>query len=135
MSRLILIVFCFLQFFSLHAQENQPMSGAVITWDKSTHDFGDIIEGNRVSHTFKFKNTGNVALMLTNVEVTCGCTTPKGWPRDPIEPGATAELTVAFNSTGKSGKQNKVITVISNSVGTTNQVIISVNVLAKKQPD
>jgi hypothetical protein len=135
MRQLILIAVCLLQFFLVEAQENEPLSGAVISWDKSTFDFGDVTEGDKVSHTFKFTNTGNTPLVLTNVEVTCGCTTPKGWPRDPIAPGSTGELTVAFNSTGKSGKQNKVITVTSNSVGTTNQVMITVNVMAKKQPD
>jgi hypothetical protein len=135
MRQLILIAVCLLQFFLAEAQENEPLSGAVISWDKSTFDFGDVTEGDKVSHTFKFTNTGNTPLVLTNVEVTCGCTTPKGWPRDPIAPGSTGELTVAFNSTGKSGKQNKVITVTSNSVGTTNQVVITVNVMAKKQPD
>jgi hypothetical protein len=135
MRQLILIAVCLLQFFLVEAQENEPLSGAVISWDKSTFDFGDVTEGDKVSHTFKFTNTGNTPLVLTNVEVTCGCTTPKGWPRDPIAPGSTGELTVAFNSTGKSGKQNKVITVTSNSVGTTNQVVITVNVMAKKQPD
>lgn len=135
MRRLFLIVIYLLQFSLVNAQESQLLSGAVITWDKSTFDFGDITAGDKVSHTFRFKNTGNIPLMLTNVEVTCGCTTPKGWPRDPIASGSTGELTVAFNSTGKSGKQNKVITITSNSVGTTNQVMIAVNVLAKKQPD
>jgi hypothetical protein len=135
MRQLILIAVCLLQFFLVEAQENEPLSGAVISWDKSTFDFGDVTEGDKVSHTFKFTNTGNTPLVLTNVEVTCGCTTPKGWPRDPIAPGSTGELTVAFNSTGKSGKQNKVITVTSNSVGTTNQVVITVNVMAKKQSD
>jgi hypothetical protein len=135
MRQLILIAVCLLQFFLVDAQENEQLLGAVISWDKGTFDFGDVTEGDKVSHTFKFTNTGNTPLVLTNVEVTCGCTTPKGWPRDPIAPGSTGELTVAFNSTGKSGKQNKVITVTSNSVGTTNQVVITVNVVAKKQPD
>jgi hypothetical protein len=128
MKALVLSIVFFLNVFYAGAQV-----GAVITWEKSTHDFGSITEGEKVSHTFKFTNTGNAPLVLTNVEVTCGCTTPKGWPRDPIAPGSSGELTVAFNSAGKSGIQNKVITVVSNSIGTTNQVIISVNVLEKKQ--
>ncbi|MBL7870719.1 MAG: DUF1573 domain-containing protein [Cyclobacteriaceae bacterium] len=133
MKRMILIVLCLLPVFFVEAQETKPISGPVITWAESTYDFGDIMEGDKVSHTFKFTNTGNSPLVLTNVEVTCGCTTPNGWPRDPIAHGATGELTVAFNSTGKSGKQHKVINIVSNSVGTTNQVMIMVNVLAKKQ--
>jgi hypothetical protein len=114
------------------AQLTKSVSGAEITWDKATHDFGEIMEGDKVEHVFHFTNTGNKELVITNVEVTCGCTTPKGWPRDPIAPGNSGELTVAFNSTGKIGKQNKVITVTSNSVGTVNQVMFSATVLPKK---
>ena len=132
MRRLILMAVCVLPIFCTDAQELNKLSGPVITWDKSSYDFGDITEGDKVSHTFKFTNTGNQPLVLTNVEVTCGCTTPKGWTRDPIAPGSTGELTVAFNSTGKSGKQNKVITITSNSVGTTNQIMITANVLERR---
>jgi hypothetical protein len=133
MRSLILVAVCILTISVVEAQEANQLSGPVITWEKNSYDFGDVIEGEKVSHTFKFTNTGNGELVITNVEVTCGCTTPKGWSRDPIAPGSTDELTVAFNSAGKSGKQHKVITVISNSVGTSNQVTIVVNVLAKKQ--
>lgn len=119
-------------FFQLNAQNAPTAQGPLISWELPSHDFGDITQGDKVNHTFKFTNTGNQPLILTNVEVTCGCTTPKGWPRDPIPPGGKGELTVAFNSAGKFGKQNKVITITSNSVGSTNQVMITANVLEKK---
>lgn len=117
------------------AQPAKSGMGAVITWDKATHDFGEIMQGDKVEHTFHFTNTGNKELVITNVEVTCGCTTPKGWPRDPITPGNSGELTIAFNSTGKIGKQNKVITITSNSVGAVNQVMFSATVIQKKDSD
>jgi hypothetical protein len=108
-------------------------NGAVITFEKKTHDFGDIFEGDKVEETFKFTNTGTEPLIITDVQVTCGCTTPKGWPRDPIMPGGKAEITVAFNSAGKSGRQNKVVTVVSNAVNTDGtQISFSTNVLDKK---
>jgi hypothetical protein len=119
--------------FIAFSQEPTISSGAVITWEKSSYDFGDVFQGEKVEHTFRFTNTGNRELVITNVEVTCGCTTPKGWPRDPIPPGGGGELTVAFNSAGKIGKQNKVITITSNSVGTLNQVMFTATVLEKKQ--
>jgi len=108
------------------------VKGPVITWEKLSHEFGDIVQGEKIEHTFKFTNTGTAALIITNVEVTCGCTVPKGWPRDPIMPGSKGEITIAFNSSGKIGRQNKVATVTSNSIGTTNQVMIVANVLDKK---
>ncbi|MBX2895876.1 MAG: DUF1573 domain-containing protein [Cyclobacteriaceae bacterium] len=108
------------------------VNGPVISWEKLSHEFGEIVQGEKIEHTFKFKNTGTAALVITNVEVTCGCTVPKGWPRDPIMPGEKGEITVAFNSAGKIGRQNKVVTITSNSVGSTNQVMIVANVLEKK---
>lgn len=135
MKRLIVLIVLLAVNFYSSAQSSKSTSGAVITWEKSTHDFGDVFQGDKVEHTFLFTNTGNKDLVITNVEVTCGCTTPKGWPRDLIAPSGSGKLTVAFNSAGKIGKQNKVITVTSNSVGTLNQVMFTATVLEKKEPN
>lgn len=114
------------------AQEAAKKEGAEITFQKKTHDFGDIAPGDKVEHTFYFTNTGNEPLIITDVQVTCGCTTPKGWPRDPIPPSGKGEITVAFNSAGKTGRQNKTVTVISNAVNTDgSQVSFSTNILEK----
>ncbi len=109
------------------------VKGPSITWEKSTHDFGELVQGDKIEYTFKFKNTGTEPLIITNVQVTCGCTTPKGWARDPISPGQTGEITVGFNSLGKFGKQNKVVTVISNAVNAEEgQISFTANVIEKK---
>src|SRR3954467_5464199 len=76
---------------------SQKVNGPVITFEKKTHDFGDIVQGDKVEHTYYFTNTGNEPLIITNVQVQCGCTTPKGWPRDPIQAGGKGELTISFN--------------------------------------
>ncbi|MBA4055151.1 MAG: hypothetical protein C0490_10595 [Marivirga sp.] len=113
------------------AQANS--TGPVIKFDKKVHDFGDIFQGDKVEETFHFTNTGTEPLIITNVQVTCGCTTPKGWPRDPIAPGGKGELTVAFNSAGKMGRQNKVVTVVSNATNADgSQISFTTNVLEKK---
>ena len=108
-------------------------AGAVIIFEKTSHDFGDIYQGDKVEETFKFTNTGTEPLIITNVQVTCGCTTPKGWPRDPIAPGGKGEITIAFNSAGKSGRNNKVVTIVSNAVNAEGaQISFTTNVLEKK---
>lgn len=113
-------------------QAKEKKNGAVIAFDKQTHEFGDIMQGDKVDHTFYFTNTGNEPLIITNVQVQCGCTTPKGWPREPIEPGGKGELTVSFNSAGKIGRQNKTVTVISNAVNPEgNQLSFTTNILSK----
>lgn len=115
------------------AQQPANQAGPVITFEKKSHDFGDIFQGDKVEETFKFANTGTEPLIITNVQVTCGCTVPKGWPRDPIMPGGKGELTIAFNSAGKMGKQNKVVTVVSNAVNAEGaQISFTSNVLEKK---
>jgi hypothetical protein len=127
----LMIAFLVVESFAKVSAQS-PSAGAAITWDENTYDFGEIIAGEKVEHTFKFSNTGTEPLVITNVQVTCGCTTPKGWPRDPIEPGKKAELAVQFNSTGKIGRQNKVVTVISNAVGGNSQITFTATVLEKK---
>ena len=125
-------LFIALQSFAQEAGANK-VNGAVISFEKKSHDFGDIFQGDKVEETFKFTNTGTEPLIITNVQVTCGCTTPKGWPRDPIMPGGKGEITVAFNSAGKSGRQNKVVTLVSNAVNTDgSQISFVTNVLDKK---
>lgn len=107
--------------------------GPVISFEKKSHDFGDIYQGDKVEETFKFTNTGTEPLIITNVQVTCGCTTPKGWPRDPIAPGGKGEITIAFNSAGKMGRQNKVVTVVSNAANSDEaQISFTTNVVEKK---
>jgi hypothetical protein len=132
---LIAVLFVALQSF---AQDNskpaaEKKDGPVLTWEKKTHDFGDIYQGDKVEHTFYFTNTGNEPLLITNVQVTCGCTTPKGWPRDPIQPGGKGELSISFNSSGKIGKQTKSVTITSNASNTdASQITFYTNILDKK---
>jgi hypothetical protein len=120
-------------FIALTAWARQE--GALLEWEENAYDFGDIRQGEKVEHTFRFTNAGSEPLIITNVTTQCGCTTPKGWPRDPVMPGGKGEITIAFNSTSKIGRQNKVATVISNAVNTkSNQLLMSGNVLEKKAP-
>ena len=116
----------FVVFFALAQEtENQTVKpGPQITFEEKTFDFGDIQQGDQVEHIFAFENTGNEPLILTNVQTTCGCTVPK-WPREPIPPGQKAQITVKFNSSGKIGKVNKVVKVISNSITPISQVTIT----------
>ncbi|HCW07558.1 MAG TPA: hypothetical protein DGG95_09375 [Cytophagales bacterium] len=119
--------------FVLSEGSYSQATGAVISWDKDSYDFGDIVQGKKVDHIFKFTNTGTEPLVITNVEVTCGCTTPKGWPRDPVNPGGRGEIDIQFDSSLKIGRQHKVIVVISNAKAGNSQVTFTANVLERKE--
>ena len=132
MKSLITMIFGIFVVFYAFAQEEQLVAeGPAITFEEASFDFGDIHQGDQVEHVFKFENSGNQPLIITNVQTTCGCTATD-WPREPIMPGSTESLNVKFNSVGKFGRQNKVITVVSNAVSPLNQVKIVTNVLPKK---
>jgi len=136
MKRFFMLIGALVFAVTAFGQAAEKISGPVIAWEKSTHDFGDMTQGDKVEHTFKFTNAGTEPIVITNVEVTCGCTLPKSWPRDPIAAGGKGEIVVAFNSTGKLGKQNKVVTVVSNAVNPEGkQIIFTANVLEKKVPN
>lgn len=92
----------------------QNEKAAIITFIEPEHQFGKINEGEKAEHTFKFKNTGNTPLIITDVSVTCGCTAAEK-PEAPIMPGAEGKIKIVFNSAGKTGSQNRTITVSSNA--------------------
>ena len=103
----------------------------VITFDKTTHDFGKINEADgRVTTIFTFKNEGMSTLTLTNVKASCGCTTPK-YTQTPIEPGQTGEITVTYNPTGRPGRFQKTVTVTSNATVPSTKLYIKGEVIPK----
>jgi len=87
---------------------------ARIEIDRSEFDFGELLQGEKKSHVFSVKNTGNVPLIITDVHTQCGCTAVS-FPENPIMPGDLAELVIQYDSTGKLGIQRKVVTIISNA--------------------
>jgi len=78
------------------------------------HDFGQVKEGTKVVHVYEVLNTGKADLVLQSVSPSCGCTTPK-WDKKPIRPGKKGQIEVVFDSEGRSGKQRKSITVVTNT--------------------
>ncbi len=92
----------------------EKKSGAMMTPDESRFEFGTVNQGEIVDHTFTFRNTGTEPLVITNVGVSCGCTTPE-YTKDPVMPGKAGKITARFNTAGKMGQQNKVLTVSSNN--------------------
>lgn len=86
----------------------------VASFERVDHDFGTIREGDKVSYTYKFKNTGEAPLIIQSAQPSCGCTAPD-WSKEPIPVGGTGFVKAEFDSQGKPGIQNKTITVTSNS--------------------
>jgi hypothetical protein len=90
-------------------------------FEKEAYDFGKIKSGVKVSYDFKFTNTGNAPLIITDARATCGCTKPE-WPHMPIKPGDNGVIHVTFNSAGRQGLTDKQITVTANTNPAQNMV-------------
>ncbi|MGV3538337.1 MAG: DUF1573 domain-containing protein [Rufibacter sp.] len=102
----------------------------VLTFEKETHDFGNIPEGPVASHEFVVKNTGNQPVVISNVQPSCGCTTPE-WSKDPILPGKTAIIKAGYNTAGRPGAFNKALTISSNAEPSTQMLFIKGTVTVK----
>ena len=85
-----------------------------ITFESDMHDFGILRNGESISYSFKFTNTGDADLVISRCDASCGCTVAD-FPRKRIAPGETGFITVSFNSSGMTGQQMKEVTVIANS--------------------
>ena len=82
-------------------------------WSEETWDFGTIPQGVPVTHAFKFTNVGKEPLVISKVDKSCGCTTPK-WTVEPVMPGQEGHVTATFNAAAAGGF-NKTVTVHSNA--------------------
>jgi sporulation protein YlmC with PRC-barrel domain len=87
---------------------------ARIDFEYEVFNFDTIYQGDVVQHTFNFKNTGIKPLYILQTNSSCGCTVPS-YSKEPLPPGESESITVEFNSAGKSGDQNRKISVITNA--------------------
>jgi hypothetical protein len=95
--------------------EASASDAPVMTFDKLSHDFGTINEGEVVETVFKFTNTGSSDLIILSARGSCGCTVPD-YPKDqPIPPGDSAEVTVKFDSNNKPNANNRSVTFTTNT--------------------
>ena len=104
------------------AQDATPAvpSGPItkIEFEEEVFDFGEVMDGDKVKHEYKFKNTGTEPLIISNAKGSCGCTVPS-WPREPIPAGEEGVIMVQFDSKNK-GKvggspQSKRVTLTANT--------------------
>ncbi len=85
----------------------------IIDFEEEEHDFGKIVQGEKVSYDFKFTNVGKSNLVISSAAASCGCTVAD-FPKEPVPPGKTGKIRVEFNSEGKAGYTEKTITVVTN---------------------
>lgn len=99
-----------------------------IEFDKTFHEFGKVTDGEKVSYAFKFKNTGEASLIITNAYGSCGCTVPE-YEKKPVPVGETGYIKAVFDSKGRVGDNRKTITVITNGIPNSSKLEIHATVV------
>ena len=94
--------------------EKKELPITTYKFDKLSHDFGYVAMGFEYTTKFKITNTGTEKLVRTSVKAGCSCTIPE-YPKDPILPGKSAEITVKFTPGMPLGQQTKYVTVKANT--------------------
>lgn len=120
--------------FTAFAQDGtakiETAGGAEMNFESEVIDYGTITQNSDGVRTFKFTNTGNQPLIISNAKGSCGCTVPT-WPKAPINPGEAGEIKVKY-ATNRLGPINKSVTVMSNATQGTKVLRIKGNVIEKK---
>ncbi|GAB5530968.1 MAG: hypothetical protein Roseis3KO_27450 [Roseivirga sp.] len=123
MKKLLILFFAVGMFQTALAQEEKVSDGPAISFKEKLYDFGVISRGDTVEHTFYFENIGTAPLKILSARGSCGCTVPK-YSREEIAPGAKGEVFVRFNSAGKSGMQNKTVTLVTNATDVARKQVV-----------
>jgi len=116
MKKIFTFCFAIVIAFGLNAQttvsDQASVTPEVISMKESAFDFGTIPQGKPVYHFFEVINTGKTPMVISNVQTSCGCTTPE-WSKEPVAPGGTTKIRVGYNAAGE-GHFEKFITIMYN---------------------
>lgn len=91
-------------------------TASTIVWKAETIDVGQIPQGTPKVIVYEFKNTGKAAVVITNVQGSCGCTATD-YTKEPILPGKSAKVTATYNAANKGGF-TKTVTVTTSAEST-----------------
>lgn len=103
-----------LAIFILSSGNSQPALPVQedIILKETSFDFGKIPQGKPVYHFFEVINGGKSPMVISNIQTSCGCTTPE-WSKDPIAPGESTKIKVGYNAAAE-GNFEKYITITYN---------------------
>ena len=110
------LLFSFLAFSGSAQSRKKENQAAVAIADTSiqlaeeSYSFGKIPQGKPVHHLFTFTNNGSSPVKLTNVQASCGCTTPEWDKERTYQPGDTGSIKVGYNAASE-GMFQKTITI------------------------
>ncbi|SEN85311.1 Protein of unknown function [Flavobacterium sp. CF108] len=98
---------------SLVTETKITETASTIVWKAESIDVGEIPQGTPKAIVYEFKNTGKTAVVITQVQGSCGCTATD-YTKEPILPGKSAKVTATYNAANK-GAFTKTVTVTTSA--------------------
>lgn len=90
-------------------------AGPKAEWIEKTYDFGAFDESlGRVTCRFQAVNTGDEPLVVLSARANCGCTRPQ-YAAQPVAPGDTLTVSVAYDASGRPGRFEKKVYIVTNA--------------------
>jgi hypothetical protein len=119
----LILVFAFSAFLVNKNMHDPKMNPPVITFAKEKIEFGEVKQGPQVNGEFEFTNTGNSLLVIKKITPACGCTGVVADEKKEFQPGETGKIKFTFNTEGRTGLNEKTITVESNDPKNPSKVV------------
>ncbi|MDF1612332.1 MAG: DUF1573 domain-containing protein [Stygiobacter sp.] len=110
----VLFMFTFLLLGLNTYQLQAQVKSSKISFIETKHDFGKVQQGRVLTYIFKFQNNGEDSLEIKNVRASCGCTGAAIGEKKKFANGEEGEIKVTFDTNGRTGVQNKTVSVQTN---------------------
>ena len=102
-----------------------------ITFDKTEHHLGNVLQGEKAGYNFRFTNVGDASLLILDARASCGCTVPR-YSSEPIAPGEKGTVEVVFDTSGRIGQQSKTVTLKTNGKSRVVHLTIKANIIIEQ---
>jgi hypothetical protein len=110
----MVIIFSMLFVVFTNSKLTASLRAPKIVFKEEVHDFGHVPRGPELQYNFKFTNKGSAVLKIERVQTSCGCTGATVGEKTEYKKNESGELKITFNTQGRSGHQEKIISVFSN---------------------
>jgi hypothetical protein len=97
-----------------------------LSWENTEQTFNSKPKDLAVEAKYKFTNTGTKPIKIEGVRTSCGCTTA-ALTKTEYAPGESGEIEAKFTFSGRTGKQEKAIMVVT-STAPENPTILKLHV-------
>lgn len=95
------------------AASTAPGAAPKVEIPQPVYDFGTVLEGQPVAHSFRIRNAGGADLVIDHLQTTCGCTAAEP-SKKRLKPGEETAVAVTFDTRFQKGRRERTVTAFTN---------------------